>query len=310
MFTFCIECRGYLDRDESICRACGADNAPDAGEPGDMIEVADSLELDILGEWSHVKHEIVSKYASAYTTILAAQPFIKRFVYADGFAGSGIAIDAATDRLVPGSALRALDVVPPFSEYHFIERDEAKRNFLKQWTAEHPNVTVHGGDCNRVLVERVLPRCRWEDYARGLCLLDPYGLSVDYDVLKAVGATGTVEIFFNFMLVSANRNVLWTDPARVSRSRWPILTRVWGDESWRTDLYESQPGLFGSTEHKLSNERVVAKYRERLLAAGFKYVPQPIPMRNSQNAAMYYLFFAAQKPTGPKIVEDIFSKYR
>ncbi len=129
MFTFCIECGGYLDRDESICRACGADNAPDAGEPDDMIEVADSLELDILGEWSHVKHEIVSKYASVYTTILAAQPFIKRFVYADGFAGSGIAIDAATDRVVPGSALRALDVVPPFSEYHFIERDEAKAEF-------------------------------------------------------------------------------------------------------------------------------------------------------------------------------------
>jgi hypothetical protein len=31
MFTFCIECGGYLDRDESICRACGADNAPEAG---------------------------------------------------------------------------------------------------------------------------------------------------------------------------------------------------------------------------------------------------------------------------------------
>ncbi len=174
-----------------------------------------------------------------------------------------------------------------------------KRNFLTQWTAEHPNVTVHGGDCNRVLVERVLPRCRWEDFARGLCLLDPYGLSVDYDVLKAVGATGTVEIFFNFMLVSANRNVLWTDPARVPRSRWPILTRVWGDESWRTELYEpQQQDLFGSTERKVSNARVVAKYRERLLAAGFKYVAQPIPMRNSQGAAIYYLFFASPNRTG------------
>ena len=166
----------------------------------------------MLGEWSHIKHEIVSKYAPAYTTILKSKPFIRRFVYADGFAGSGVAIDRETDELVRGSAMLALEVNPPFSEYHFIERDDVKRDFLKHLMAKHPNVTVHGGDCDRVLVERVLPRCRYEDFARGLCLLDPYGLSVDYDVLKAVAATGTVEIFLNFMLVGANRNVLWTSP--------------------------------------------------------------------------------------------------
>jgi three-Cys-motif partner protein len=211
---------------------------------------------------------------------------------------------------VPGSALRALEIGPPFSEYHFIELDDKKHRLLDRLTADRRNVTVHRGDCNRVLIDSVLPRCRYEDYARGLCLLDPYGLTVDYEVLRAVGATGTVEIFFNFMLVSANRNVLWTDPDRVPRSRWPILTRAWGKESWRTDLYQREDDLFGGTERKVSNERVVAKYRERLIAAGFKYVPQPIPMRNSRGAAVYYLFFASPNKTGAHIVEDIFSKYR
>jgi three-Cys-motif partner protein len=156
----------------------------------------------------------------------------------------------------------------------------------------------------------VLPRCRYQDFARGLCLLDPYGLTVDYEVLKAIGSTNTVEIFFNFMLVSANRNVLWTNPDRVPRSRWPILTKAWGGDSWRTDLYERRDDLFGGSEHKVSNERVVAEYRERLIEAGFKYVPQPIPMRNSKGATVYYLFFASPSKTGANIVEDIFSKYR
>ena len=34
------------------------------------IEIDESLVLDQLGEWSFVKHEIVSKYASAYARIV------------------------------------------------------------------------------------------------------------------------------------------------------------------------------------------------------------------------------------------------
>jgi len=67
---------------------------------------------------------------------------------------------------------------------------------------------MHVGDYRDVL-PHLLTRCRFEDFARGLCLLDPYGLSVDYALLTQIAAMKTVEIFFNFMLVSANRNVLW-----------------------------------------------------------------------------------------------------
>jgi len=42
----------------------------------------------------------------------------------------------------------------------------------------------------------------------------------------------------------------------------------------------------------------------------FKHVPNPIPMRNSKGAIIYYLFFAAQKPVAADIVRDIFNKYR
>jgi hypothetical protein len=44
--------------------------------------------------------------------------------------------------------------------------------------------------------------------------------------------------------------------------------------------------------------------------AGFKYVPEPVPMRNSNSAILYYLFFAAQKETAENIVVDILNKYR
>jgi three-Cys-motif partner protein len=303
----CVECGSYLDRDETTCRACGADNTTAGGD--DSVVELDDVVLDRLGEWSLVKHEIISKYASTYTTILSKQRFARRIVYIDGFAGAGVAIDGETGEYVPGSAVRALEIQPEFDEYHFIELDDRKRSLLRRLTENNPRVTVHRGDCHRVLVEDVLPRCLYEDYSRGLCLLDPYGLTVDYGLLQRIGAMKSVEIFFNFMVVSANRNVLWTDPARVSRSRWPLLTKAWGDESWRTDLYERQADLLGGRERKISNERVVEKYRDRLRMAGFKYVPKPIPMRNSHNATVYYLFFASPNRTGAEIVDDIFRTY-
>ena len=49
---------------------------------------------------------------------------------------------------------------------------------------------------------------------------------------------------------------------------------------------------------------------KRLLAAGFDYVAEPIPMRNSTNAPLYYLYFCSPKAVAADIVEDIFSRYR
>lgn len=42
---------------------------------------------------------------------------------------------------------------------------------------------------------------------------------------------------------------------------------------------------------------------------GFQYVPQPIPMRNTTGATVYYLFFASPNKTGTRIVQEIFKKY-
>jgi hypothetical protein len=52
-------------------------------------------------------------------------------------------------------------------------------------------------------------------------------------------------------------------------------------------------------------------FRERLKrVAGFQSVPEPLPMKNGNNAVVYYLFFASQKPVAENIITDIFAKYR
>ncbi|MBI4457178.1 MAG: three-Cys-motif partner protein TcmP [Acidobacteria bacterium] len=266
---------------------------------------------DQIGYWSEVKLAIIREYAAAYSQILTAQPEIRRHVYIDAFAGAGKHLSRRTGEFVPGSPFNALLVKPPFREIHLIDLHGGKAEELRKLAVDRQDVHVHEGDANTVLLNDAFPRCRWEDFSRGLCLLDPYGLNVNWSVLETAGHMETIEIFYNFMIMDANMNVLWRNPQKVDANQAERLDVVWGDRSWRDAAYRKEPGLFGDIEEKAGNEEVAEAFRKRLReASGFAYVPEPMPMRNEQGAVVYYLFFASPNQTGAKIVEDVFDKYR
>jgi len=179
---------------------------------------------------------------------------------------------------------------------------------------EHSNVNIYEGDCNQILLNKVFPAIKYEQYKRALCLLDPYGLHLHWDVIFAAGQSKTIEIFLNFPVMDMNMNVLWDNPNKVDPFQAKRLTMFWGDESWKQAVYKKVNTLFGDVEEEKAsnaNEKIAAAFRERLKAvAGFQYVPEPIPMRNSRGATVYYLFFATPNKTADKIVVDIMNKYR
>ncbi|NOZ69042.1 MAG: three-Cys-motif partner protein TcmP [Deferribacteres bacterium] len=82
------------------------------------------MKLDHIGIWSEIKLEIIKDYASAYTKIMNNQTWCKGYVYIDAFAGAGKHISKTTGKIVLGSPLNALEIAPPFAEYHFIDLDE------------------------------------------------------------------------------------------------------------------------------------------------------------------------------------------
>lgn len=266
--------------------------------------------LDVVGYWTEIKLQILQEYANAYAQILQNQRFIKHVAYIDGFAGAGSHISKQSGKVIAGSPARALSIHPPFSHYHFVEMDAARAKRLQGMGAEK-NVTVYHGDCNEVLMQEVFPQCRYEDFRRALCLLDPYALNPNWEVVETAGKMRSVEIFLNFMIMDANMNVLWKNPDSVAPDQAQRMLKFWGDDSWRAAAYHSEPGLFGTMEEKASNQSVVEAYRKRLKeVAKFRYVPEPLPMCNARGAVVYYLFFASQNLTGNKIAEHIFKKYR
>ena len=268
-------------------------------------------QFDEIGYWSEIKLEILKEYAAAYSRILAAQknPSLHH-VYIDAFAGPGVHLSKATGEFVLGSPLNALAVQPPFREYHFIDTDAKRVRDLRKLIGGRADVHLHEGDCNKVLLEEVFSRVQFKQYRRGLCLLDPYGLHLAWKVIQTAGEMRSIDLFLNFPVTDMNRNVLWRDPEGVERSQKARMNAFWGDDSWRNIAYRTDTTLFGEPE-KQSNEAVAEAFRKRLEdVARFTRVPQPLPMRNSKGAILYYLFFASQKDTAEYIVLDIFKKYQ
>ena len=209
-----------------------------------------------------------------------------------------------------GSPLNAMKIEPPFSVLHFIDLEGSRVSELRRLAAGDDRVSVHEGDCNEILLNKVFPRCRWGDYRRALCLLDPYGLAVDWKVLRTAGEMKNIEIFYNFMIMDANMNVFMRDPGKVMPAQAHRMDAVWGDNSWRSTAYTKTEDLFGTIERKTTNEDIAEAFRLRLeKIASFAYVPPPMPMRNSKGAVVYYLYFASQNKTGARIVKDIFDTY-
>lgn len=265
--------------------------------------------FDEIGYWSEVKLDIVREYAAAYSRILAAQRRFKH-AYIDAFAGAGKHIRRGTEEWVLGSPLNALNVKPPFSEYWFIDLKPEKIDQLREAIGDRPNVQVRQGDCNQILLSEVFPRIGYRNFARALCLIDPYGLDLDWKVIETAGKLETIEIFLNFPVMDINRNVLWRDASRVDRQQRERMTRFWGDARWRDAAYTTKSDLFAHETREDINLVVQAFQRRLMDVAGFKYVPEPIPMRISTGAIVYYLFFASPKAVAGKIVQDIFDKYR
>jgi three-Cys-motif partner protein len=213
--------------------------------------------------------------------------------------------------LVEGSPLQVLSVEPHFEEYHFIDLDPRKTARLRELAGEQPNVYVYEDDCNTVLLEKIIPLCRYGDYRRALWVLDPYGMHYRWDIVVAAGRAKTVDLLLNFPTMGINRDALWRDTKRVTAESRARMDAFWGDDSWVEIAYTGQDDLFGeSSLRKLPTRGVVKGYCDRLKSeAGFAHVAAPLPMRNSQGAVVYYLLFASQNRTAVKVANDIFRKY-
>jgi three-Cys-motif partner protein len=269
------------------------------------------MNFDEIGPWSEIKLDILRDYAAPYSRILRSNGF--HHGYIDAFSGPGLHLRKAGGEEVMGSPLVALKVEPPFDEYHFIDLDGEKVDFLRGQVGDRPDVTFYKADSNQVMLESVLPRFTFAKRTRALCVLDPYALTLDWRVVCAAGSSQAVEVFINFPVMHMNRNCKKEDVSEILPGELGAMDRFWGDRSWHSSMFRpsAQWNLFGDEElDKTENQDLVNAYCTRLKeVARFGFVAEPLAMRNSMNAVVYYLIFAGPNKIGWKIVHDIYRKY-
>ena len=263
------------------------------------------------GSWTLTKLEILRSYLDRYTTALKDKPF--RLIYVDAFAGSGFWSPRSVHdpdtrdfrEMWDGSATLALTVDDrQFDRLIFIEKDEARCSSLQQLASIHTDrdVRIANKDAN----EAIPTICRaFRPYDRAVVFLDPFATQLSWSTVEALAGTKIVDCWILFPLGAVVRLMpLKHDPKSVCR-----LDSVFGGRQHWHSLYQSaeQLDLFGeqNVERSGGNEKVIDLYRERLESVFEKVAPTRRILRNSKNAPLFALYFAASNKRGASIAVRI-----
>ena len=312
----------------SLCRWGGVQATPCSVRAGAMVE-------SIVGPWAKDKLDRLSKYLRAYTMIMQKQKWCREYVYIDAFAGPGehglrkatrtttlqnalldvarySLADEGQHEFVLGSPSVALGLEHPFTWYVFIEKDPGRVADLQQLKATYGNrrrIAIHQGDCNSYLLNHVAndPRVDWRS-TRVLVFLDPFGMQVPWDTLRALGQTNGIEVFLNFPVGMAIQRLLLRSGKFTERQR-RRLNAYFGSPEWFDVLYRDEADLFGDSSPvkvEASGKALLRWYRERLQQT-FGYASRAALVRNTKGGHLYYLMLATPKATGLKIANEILS---
>ena len=284
------------------------------------------------GSWTEEKLQILQAYLGRYTTVLKKQPF--HLTYIDAFAGTGYvdhssaylshgnpllvnAVDNDTAGVLKGSARLALEVIDrPFDQFVFVEQNPAYARELHRLGAEFANraIRIEQADANAFLPEWCENRNQrlsvpWR-YHRAVVFLDPFATEVNWQTVRCIAETKSVDLWILFPLSALTRIL--------PREREPdevyayTLDRVYGSPEWRNELYHTrtQATLFGDelvTSVRSDQRAIVDAYLRKLESIFAKIAPSPKWFHNSRNSPQFAFMFAASNPSGAPIAVQIAS---
>ncbi len=274
------------------------------------------------GLWTQQKLQVLSKYLTAYRKIFDrnARARYFRVIYVDAFAGTGViprpSIGGAFAELIPflaqaetefrkGSVRRALEVEPAFHHYLFIEKSRAKCEELLGLKGEFPDrdIEIVNDDANAALL-------KWSDNLdtqrnRAVVFLDPFGASIEWNVIEAIGRTNAVDLWVLFPFGAVNR--MLTRDRKPSASWKRKLTRIFGTGNWEKEFYSLthatsilDPNQEIESIHKTADRTRIVNYFVERLRTVFVEVAEPGLLFNSKGL-LFVLFFATGNKAGLKI---------
>jgi three-Cys-motif partner protein len=262
----------------------------------------DGLAVNVARPWVRDKLGILTKYAPAFCS--ACSQWGSTF-YVDAFAGSGIdMITEENGARLWGSPLIALRSRPEFTRCLFVEENPARAAALDSRTSAFGDRRIVGqGNANNTLLPMMrdhLPRKH-----PALVVLDPWGMEVDWDLLRELAAFRAgrykVELLILLPIDGVNRamhvDAEWSDQH---------MNRFWGDNSWHTLWIGRRTGKL-RTADQVRNAGLDLYTRRIRHDLGYRYAfSKDVREGGHRGRLKYILVFATDNSTGRKIMNDIF----
>lgn len=274
------------------------------------------------GAHTEAKLQCLREYLEAYSTALRNQDFAR--LYIDAFAGTGsrseerpaLPILGTHDPEIvttQGSAHIALNTQPSFHHISLIEQDPAKIGALVATIERsgHPRAHARQGDANRI-VKDICQKTAWRGPGtvgrgiRGVIFLDPYGMEVEWNTVKAIAATEALDCWYFFPLSGLYRNAP-RDPLKLDATKIESLNRLLGSDEWREALYDKPPpqetmfGMFDGAERRVEIDAIEDYVRKRLASVFKGTVLEPMRINNSLGKPLASLFFAVSNSSPPAV---------
>jgi three-Cys-motif partner protein len=264
-----------------------------------------------------LKLEVIAAYLERFTTALRNQ--FPNLIYIDVFSGSGareVLHEALPANLVEpareewieerrGSARLALENEPPFSRLIFIENKKAFCRALRELADAYPErrVDILRGDANSQVLEAI-KQLRWAG-TRGVMFIDPYGMQLKWETLKAISQTRSVDVWYLVTLQGLYRQAT-KNRKDITPKKRAALNRMLGTDDWERAWYTPKP--IGTLFDHIVDTPAIGNIRvadvdemETFVLARLKTVfpyvsPEPLRLKTKGGAPGFALFFACSNP--------------
>lgn len=253
------------------------------------------------GVWTELKLNTISKYLSFYTKALnnVKERYGWDLIYIDAFAGTGECTVKELHAPIDGSAKIALQTIPCFDKYIFIEENEEYADALDKLCTEHSDKETHiyNDDANNRISE-ICNSINWKKN-RAVMFLDPYGMEVKWPALESIARTKAIDVWYFFPLSGLYRQAARRYEA-LDKGKEKAIDELLGTREWRAAFYEkpAQGDLFNvdpSAERTMAWDDLIRYVREERLKSIFAEVSKPLILPRT-GVPRFALFFAVSNP--------------
>lgn len=253
--------------------------------------------------WTENKLQILADYLPAFNS---ASKRAGKTLYIDLMAGEPHNILKNTDRVLDGSVRIAMSANPGFSRLAFCELNPTKANELRRDIDElFPNDgrwTLFEGDCNS-RIDGILTSLKPLAWAPTFAFIDQQAAEVNWATLQKLASFRTGKYKAEQWILMSPSFIVRGTHGSDSVGFQSRVDALFGNTDWRNlDFLRERDSL---TPEEYRDEMVNLFCWQMQESLGYRHTVR-IPMRMTQNRAIYDMVFATDHDAGLNIMTDVY----